>query len=238
MVEKNSGVPPLNEVAAPVLQSELTESVQDAGTTTPHAKRTRKSKIKPDVENDTVAGKDPVNTEQSNIPAITAPGSEQPATAPSTAAVAEENKDPVVAETVENKVAVTDQKRKHKRPRPIPQIEHKRVVHYYRQVKPVKKKDRRSGDKDRRDGDGPRNRDDERAKKSKYDDRDYSDEDDEEELLSDSDWSIDSGDDSETSDGDSDDDEPVKKHEPGQDKRRDDGGRFAPVHAVMQYKIV
>ena len=239
MVEKNSGVPSLNEVAAPVQQPEQTESVTDVGTTTPHTKRTRKSKIKPDTETDTVANKDPGNAEQSNIPAVSA-GGDNPT--PVTTTPNGGNKDPVVAEAAENKVVVADQKRKHKRPRPLPPIEHKRVVHYYRQAKPVKKKDRRSGDKDRRDGSGSRNRDDGYAKKSKYDDRDYSDDDDddddEEELLSDSDWDVDSGDDSDPSNGDSDDEEPVKKRESGQDKRRDDGGRFAPVHAVMQYRVV
>jgi hypothetical protein len=240
MVEKNSGVPPLNEVVAPVLQPEQTENNPDVGTTTPHAKRHRKSKIKPDAENDTVAGKDAVNAEQSNIPAILASG-DNPAHQLPAATATGENKDSIVAEAVENKAIITDQKRKHKRPRPLPPIEHKRVVHYYKHAKPVKKKDRRRTDNDRDGNNGSRNRDDGYAKKSKYDDRDYSsddDDDDDEELLSYNDWDVDSGDDSDSSDGDSDNDEPVKNRESGQDKRRDDGGRFAPVHAVMQYRVV
>lgn len=234
MVEKNSGVPSLSEVVAPVHQPEQTESVPDVGTTTPQTKRSRKSKVKPDTENDAVANKDPGNAEQSNIPAV-ASGGDNPAQQPVAATV--ETK-----ETAETKVVVSDKKRKHKRPRPLPPIEHKRIVHYYRQAKPVKKKDRSSGDKDRRDGSGSRDRDVGNGKKSNYDDRDYSDDDeddDEEELLSDSDWNVDSSDDSDPSDGDeSDDEEPVKKREPGEVKRRDDGGRFAPVHAVMQYRVV
>ena len=227
MLEKISGVPPLSEVAAPVQQSEQAESVPDVGTATPHAKRTRISKIKPESDTNAVAGKDPVNADQSNLPAVAVAGSggdtpaQQPAvdaTAPAT--TTGENKDPVVAKENENKAAVADPKRKHKRPRPLPPIEHKRIVHYYRQAKPIKKKDRRSGDKDRRDGGGSQNRDGEYDKKYKYDD-DYSndDDDDDEELLSDTDWNVDSGDDSDPSDGDeSDNDEPDKKRESGQDK--------------------
>ena len=108
MVEKNSGVPSLSEVAAPVQQPEQTESVPDVGTTTPHTKRTRKSKIKPDTENDTVANKDPVNAEQSSIPAVPA-GSDNPV--PVTATATGENKVPVVEEAAENKVVISDKKR-------------------------------------------------------------------------------------------------------------------------------
>ena len=150
-VEKNAGVPSLSEVAAPVQQPEQTESVPDVETTTPHTKRTRKSKIKPDTENGTVANKDSANAEQSNIPAVPA-GGDNPA--PVTTTATGENKDIVVTEAAENKVVVAGQKRKHKRPMPLPPIEHKRVVYYYRHAKPVKKKDRRSGDKDCRNGGG------------------------------------------------------------------------------------
>ena len=115
MVEKNSGAPSSSEVVAPVHQSEQTDSVPDVGTTTSHTKQTRKSKIKPDTENDTVACKDPVNAEQSNIPTVAA-GSDNPTQQPATG----ENKDPVVAEAIENKVVIADQKCKHKRPRPPP----------------------------------------------------------------------------------------------------------------------
>jgi hypothetical protein len=241
MVEKNSGVPPLSEVAAPLQQTEPVETVPDGGIATSHqAKRTRKPKSKQDAESDPVPNKDPVNAEQSNIPAVAA-GSDTPTVAVTVAAPVE-SAGPVVKEAVEDKVVVPDQKRKYKRSRPLPPIEHKRVVHYYRQAKPIKRKDRRNGDKDRRDDSGSRNRDDGHDKKYRYDDDDDDDDDYDDELLSESDWNVDSDDESDPSDNDSDDDERVtkhvKKHEPDQGTRRDDGGRFAPIHAVMQYRIV
>ena len=119
MVEKNSGVPSLNEVAALVQQPEQPESVPDVGTTTPHTKRTRKSKIKPDTENDTVANKDSVNAEQSNLPPVAAGNDVTPVPAVGVAAPAE-SAEPVVAKTVE----VANSKPQRKRPRPYPPIEH------------------------------------------------------------------------------------------------------------------
>jgi hypothetical protein len=240
MVEKNSGVPLI--VATPLQQVEQGDIAPEVEIT-PQVKRSRKSKIKQDVDSDTVPNKDPVNAENSTVPAnVVAAGSDV-----HDVAFAVEPSEPVAADAVENKVEVIpDPKRKYKRPRPLPAIEHKRVVHYYREARSVKGKDRRGGD-------GSRNRDAEKEKRSKHGDRRIDDDDDDDdELLSDSDWDVDSGDGIDPSDNDSksgddsDDGErvaksnkrAVEKQESSKGLSRDDGGRFAPVHTVMQYKIV
>ena len=64
MVEKNSGVPPIAEVSAPVHQPEQSETVADVGVAQTQVKRSRKSKNKQDPEHETVPSKDTVNAEQ------------------------------------------------------------------------------------------------------------------------------------------------------------------------------
>ena len=239
MVEKNSGVP--STVAVPLQQPERGESAPDVEVA-PQAKRSRKAKTKQDTETCPVPNQDPVNADQSALVADVA-GTGTPI-AP---LAVDEPKEPTAPPT-ENPVAIPDQKRKPKRPRPPPAIEHKRVVHYYRESRPNKGHGRRGDDKDRRNGGSSRGRHNRDEKKTRSDD----DDDDDDELLSDSDWNVDSGDETDPSDDDSKSDDEtddgkrdtgsikrtVKKHESEKEARRDDGGRFAPVHAVMQYKIV
>ena len=241
MVEKNSGVP--STVAVPLQQPERGESAPDVEVA-PQAKRSRKAKTKHDTETGPVPNRDPVNAEQTAVAADTVDDTGTPI-APLVAIETEGT----IATPTEKPVAIPDQKRKPKRSRPPPAIEHKRVVHYYRESRPNKGHGRRGDVKDRRNGGQSRGRHDRDEKKARPDN---DDDDDDDELLSDSDWNVDSGDETDPSDEDSKSDDEsddgervtgpnkrtVKKHEPEKEARRDDGGRFTPVHAVMQYKIV
>ena len=243
MVEKNSGVP--STVVVPVQQPEKGEIVPDVEVA-PQVKRSRKAKSKQDPDADPVPNQDPVNADKP---------------APSTADVAvaddplvtAETRDPV-APSAEEPVAIPDQKRRPKRPRAPPAIEHKRVVHYYRESRPNKRHGRSGDDENRHNGGSSRGRHTRDEKKTGRDERrsDGDDDDDDDELLSDSDWNVDSDSDSDPSDNESKSDDGFdadarvpgsnkqsgKKHESEKGARRDDDGRYAPVRTVIQYKIV
>lgn len=220
MVEKNSGVPPIVEVPVPIPVS--TPVLAEPNEPSVQTKRVRKSKGK-----------------QDNEPALPDPEKQQPVQvdAGDPHKEPEHEPEPAIDKRTLNKPV------KRYKYRPLPPIEHKRVVHYYREVRAINGKTKKHHGQGSRDGGGSRSR-------GAREETNNVDDDDDDELLSDSDWNVDSdssgsSDESDSEDG-SDGEKDVSdakraKHKDSKtasENRRDESGRYTPVNPVTQYRVV
>lgn len=213
MVEKNVTLPvELDASAPPAPVGTATQQQNECG----GGKRVKKSKGKSDTE-----------------PGVS--GFVEPATKPSKDTVfdaEEQERKPEPPAQEEPGNASIDKHKRRRRRSPLPPIEHKRVVHYYREARPLKGKNHRG-----------------KAKSAKYDKKagrdadrvdDYSDSDWED--FSDTDGSGSDSDADDLSDEFDDDDGHVARapdrSKSSQHDTRDSKGKFAPQKPVVSYRVV